>query len=80
MEFRDVSRIITLACEVLKVKHVVADSRVVCYAKYKNHTYFVQSDQVFEIRGCKRIVINALKCYLLPLILENVLHRSKHFI
>ena len=54
---------ITLACQVLKVKHLIADSRVVCYAKSKNHTHSVQSGQVFEIRGCKRIVINALKCF-----------------
>ena len=73
------SALITLACEVLKVKYVVADSRVVCYAKSKNHTHFAQSGQVFEIRGCKRIVINALKCYLLSLILDKVLHKKQAF-
>ena len=70
---------ITLACEVLKVKHGIADSRVVCYAKSKNHTHCAQSSQVFEIRGRKRIVINALKCYLLPLISDKVLHKKQAF-
>ena len=72
--------LITPACEVLiKVKHVIADSMVVCYAKFKNHPHFVQSGHVFEIRGCKRIAINALKCYLLPLILDKVLHKKQVF-
>ena len=72
-------KLISLACEVLKVKHVIADSRVVCYSKSKNRIHFVQSGQVFEIQGCKIIVINALKCYLLPLILDKVLHKKQAF-
>ena len=70
---------ITLACKVLKVKHVIADSRVGCYAKSKNYAHFVQSGQAFEIQGCKRIVVNALKCYLLPLILDKLLHKKQAF-
>ena len=62
-----------------KGKHVIADSRVVCYAKSKSHTHFVQSGQVFEIRGCNRIVINAVKCYLVTLILDKVLHKKQVF-
>ena len=46
---------ITLACKVLEVKHVTADTRVVCYAKSKNHTHFVKLGQVFELQGTKRI-------------------------
>ena len=39
----------SLVCEVLKVKHVIADSKVVYCAKSKNRTYFLQS-------------VNFLKC------------------
>ena len=53
-------RSITLVCEVLKVKHTIADSMVVYFAKSKNCTHFLQSGQVFEIQGCNGIVCSPL--------------------
>ena len=49
----------SLVCEVLKVKHVIADSKAVYCAKSKNRTYFLQSGQFFEMRGFIGIVNNA---------------------
>ena len=50
----------TLVCEVLKVKHAIADSMVVYFVKSKNCTHFLQSGQVFEIQGCNGIVCSPL--------------------
>ena len=47
--------IIMRVCEVLKVKHAIADSMVVYFTKSKNCTHFLQSGQVFEIQGCNGI-------------------------
>ena len=52
--------LITLVCEVLKVKHAIADSMVVSFAKSKNCTHFLQSGQVFEIQDCNGIVCSSL--------------------
>ena len=57
---------IAMASEAVNVKHVTADSEVVCPAKSKNHAHFVQSCQIVEMRG-RKIVRYALQCYLLSL-------------
>ena len=51
---------ITLVCEVLKVKHEIANSMIVYFAKSKNFTHFLQSGQVFEMQGCNGIVCSPL--------------------
>ena len=69
----------TVACWDSKVKHVTADSGVVCYKNTKVYS-LCQSGQVLEIRDCKRIASTAVLCCVLSLILDTMLYTKEAFI